>query len=145
VFIQDADLCEEPQRQDDSLRVYPDERLYEVKNKIMDKHNVVFDGKLMETDYLTLADYNIKHQSTIELQEKMQIHVKEALHGLIFTVDVDSSYTIDNIKRKIESADGFPKDRQCLIFAGEQLQDKRTLADYKICKDSDPSLSSTHL
>ncbi|CAL5080033.1 unnamed protein product [Urochloa decumbens] len=118
-----------------SLRVYPDETLYEVKKKIMEKHNLVFDGVLME-DNCTLADYNIQHQSTLDLHEKMQIHVKETLQGLTFTVNVDSSYTIDNIKDKIEYDAGFPKGRQCLIFADQQLEGKRTLADYNICKDS---------
>ncbi|CAN6223170.1 unnamed protein product [Urochloa humidicola] len=118
-----------------SLRVYPDQTLYDVKKKIMEKHNLVFDGVRME-DYRTLADYNIQHQSTLDLHEKMQIHVKETLQGLTFTVDVDSSYTIDNLKDKIEVADGFPKGRQCLIFAGQQLEGKRTLADYNICQDS---------
>ncbi|CAL5075695.1 unnamed protein product [Urochloa decumbens] len=118
-----------------SLRVYPDETLYEVKKKIMEKHNLVFDGVLME-DNRTLADYNIQHQSTLDLHEKMQIHVKETLQGLTFTVNVDSSYTIDNIKDKIEYDAGFPKGRQCLIFADQQLEGKCTLADYNICKDS---------
>ncbi|CAN6203758.1 unnamed protein product [Urochloa humidicola] len=118
-----------------SLRVYPDETLYDVKKKIMEKHDLVFDGVRIENN-LTLADYNIQHQSTLDLQEKMQIHVKETLQGLTFTVDVDSSYTIDNIKDKIEDDAGFPKDRQCLIFADQQLEGKRTLADYNICKDS---------
>ncbi|CAN6352489.1 unnamed protein product [Urochloa humidicola] len=119
-----------------SLRVYPDETLYDVKKKIMEKHDFVFDGVRMENNFTTLADYNIQHQSTLDLVEKMQIHIKEPLQGLTFTVDVDSSDSIDNIKDKVENNDGFPKSRQCLIFANEQLEGKRTLADYNICKDS---------
>lgn len=119
-----------------SLRVYPDETLYDVKKKIMEKHNFVFNGVQMEDNHTTLADYSIQHQSTLDLLEKMQIHIKETLQGLTFTVDVDSSDTIDNIKDKIENNDGFPKGRQCLIFANEQLEGKRTLAEYNICKES---------
>ena len=102
----------------------------------MEKHNLVFDGVRMDNDYATLADYNIQHQSMLDLVEKMQIHVKEPLQGLTFTVDVDSSDTIDNIKDKIENNDGFPKGRQCLIFGNEPLEGKRTLAEYNICKES---------
>ncbi|CAN6213913.1 unnamed protein product [Urochloa humidicola] len=64
-----------------SVRVYPDETVYDVKKKIMKKYNLVFDGVLLE-DNLTLADYNIQNQSTLDHQEKMQIHIKETLQGL---------------------------------------------------------------
>jgi len=77
-----------------SLGVYPDETLHSIKQKIMEKHNLVFDGVRMDNDYATLADYNIQHQSMLDLVEKMQIHVKEPLQGLTFTVDVDSSDTV---------------------------------------------------
>lgn len=87
-------------------------------------------------DNLTLADYNIQHQSTLDIQAKMQIYVKETLKGLTITVDVDSLDTIDIIKDKIEYNEGFPKGRQCLIFADEQLEGKHTLADYNICNES---------
>ena len=119
-----------------SLGVYPDETLHSIKQKIMEKHNFVFNGVQMEDNHTTLADYSIQHQSTLDLLEKMQIHIKETLQGLTFTVDVDSSDTIDKIKSKIENNHGFPKGRQCLIFANEQLEGKRTLAQYNICKES---------
>ncbi|CAL4897491.1 unnamed protein product [Urochloa decumbens] len=119
-----------------SLRVYPDETLQDVKKKIMEKHSLAFNGVRMENNLTTLANYNIQHQSTLDLLEKMQIHVKEPLQGLTFTVDVDNLDTIDNVKNKIEYNDGFPKTRQCLIFAKEQLEGKRTLADCNICKES---------
>jgi len=61
-----------------SLGVYPDETLHSIKQKIMEKHNLVFDGVRMDNDYATLADYNIQHQSMLDLVEKMQIHVKGA-------------------------------------------------------------------
>ena len=77
-----------------SLGVYPDETLHSIKQKIMEKHNLVFDGVWMDNDYATLADYNIQHQSMLDLVEKMQIHVKEPLPGLTFIVDVDSSNTV---------------------------------------------------
>ena len=96
VFIQDADLCEEPSGRMISLGVYPDETLHSIKQKIMEKHNLVFDGVRMDNDYATLADYNIQHQSMLDLV-KMQIHVKEPLQGLTFTVDVDSSDTVDTL------------------------------------------------
>jgi ubiquitin C len=36
----------------------------------------------------------------------------------------------------IQDNEGFPKGRQCLIFANKQLEDDRTLADLNIWKES---------
>lgn len=65
----------------------------------------------------------------------IQIFVR-TISGRTITLNVDRSDNIQNIKQKIFEKEGFPLDKQRLIFARTQLEDNRTLADYNIAKEA---------
>lgn len=49
-----------------------------------------------------------------------------------FTIEIDSSQTVKDLKEKIETQKGFPAEHQKLIYAGKILADEQPLTEYNI-------------
>jgi ubiquitin len=69
----------------------------------------------------------------------MQIFVR-TITGKNLTLEVDPTDSVKALKEKIQEKEAIPESQQRLIFAGKQLADERTMADYNVQNSAQISL-----
>ncbi|KAM5553213.1 polyubiquitin-like [Rosa sericea] len=101
-------------------------------------HNLIYSGNELE-DLKTLAFYDIKDESVLEVSPRsLQIFVR-VCDGKIITVDVKQSDSVKELKSEIFrklNVSMMPFDFYKLVFRWEQLDEVRDLASYNIPKGS---------
>jgi ubiquitin len=65
----------------------------------------------------------------------LQIFIK-SISGKTMTVTVQPTDTIAHVKSIIQEKEGIGPDEQRLIYAGKNLDDTKTVADYNLQKES---------
>ena len=107
-----------------------------------DKQRLVINRKLLH-DKHTISYYNIGKKSSIYLLYRllsgMLVYIK-TLSGKTIDLELKPSNTIWNVKAMIRDKVGFPPDQQRLIFAGKELEDRFTIDNYQITRQSTLSL-----
>ena len=73
---------------------------------------------------------------SLSLSQPAIIFQVKTLTGKTITLDVEPSDLVESVKRKIQDKEGVPYVLQRLVFAGEQLEDSRTLSDYSMQNDA---------
>ena len=106
----------------------------------LDSYTLFHNSKLLEFDF-KLSD--LPHESILDLQElstyppikDLVIYIR-SLTGETLDFPVTEDTFIITVKELIYKATGIPPDYQRLLFAGNALNDQKSLYEYKIANES---------
>ena len=116
--------------------------LYKIIEKKTGINTSNFDYILYGESYIyeynsMIINYNLsKNNNILNFIRIGNFILIKTLTGKTIFMEIHPNSTIEEVKERIRDSVRIPTDQQRLIFAGKQLEDNRTLADYNIPKGS---------
>ncbi|XXG44019.1 hypothetical protein AAC387_Pa01g3922 [Persea americana] len=125
-----------------TLEVHISDTINHVMAKIAKKlgtfpchQHLVFSGRQLK-NHLSLADYNIQKESTLQLVMSVSslvkhIYVKTSNYGVL-KLDANLSSTINDVKEMVCERTTIPTNQQILYYSGDEVCGKRSLEQCNI-------------
>ena len=99
---------------------------------MIQKRNILIIQKYNTSKWLKFIYLYLKEPKTIKQTQKEMKLVIKLLNGRMLEFDVEPSFQIIDLKKKLEESEGIDAEQQRLVFGGKQLQDTKTLEELKI-------------
>lgn len=87
-------------------------------------------------DGKTLGECGVKDKSTLNVKILIPYLLVHTLTGKRLIISFEQSETVEHLKARIQDKVGMAPKDQRLVFAGKQLEDNKTLADYNMTSGS---------
>ena len=137
------------------LEVTASESVWSVKTKVAAKagfppevHRLIYGGRQLE-DHKSLSDFSVAKEATLHLVPRVggrpragmpadgayQIYVKPVT-GKTILLWATASKSVWSVKTEVAAETGWPPQAQVLIYAGERLEDHKSLSNFSVAKEA---------